>query len=243
MKKKLLIIGAFMFAALASCKKNTLQTASPITSADVANMVSGSLSANSGGLTTMTSDVAVKAQTTVCGSAKADSATHQSETNATTRYYYKYKILNTLNCNTNNQADNITSALSFSGYFNSPSLFITASGSSNFTLAGLTQQATVYTYNGEFKSTAAYKLKRDTLNSGTVNIDLVVKGLVITKSSVTSPSGITAGTATVTITGTSKNGAINFTGTLAYNNTGTATLVLTGTTYVIDLITGIVTKQ
>ena len=242
MKKDLLIIGAFIFVTLASCNKNSLKSTSPITDEDVANMVGGSLSANSGGLTTMASDIAVKAQTSFCGSAKADSATHQSETGATTAYYYKYKILNTLNCNTNNQADNITSALSFNGYFNSPYLSITAGGSSNFTFAGLTQQATAYTYNGEFKSSATYKLKRDTLNSGTVNIDLVVKGMVITKASVTSPSGITAGTATATITGTSKNGAINYTGALTYTTNGTATLELAGTTFVINLITGVVTK-
>jgi len=244
MKKPLLIFSAFILVAIAACNKNGLQNTSlPITSADAANMVGGSLSANSGGFVTMTADVAIKAQINVCGGTKADSATHQNVTGATTTYYYKYKILNTLNCNTNNQADNITSALIFSGNFSGPYLSVTASGSSNFTFAGLTTQATVYTYNGEFKSNASYKLKSDTLNSGTVIIDLVVKGLTITKSSVTAPSGITAGTATVTVTGTSKNGAINFTGTLTYNANATATLVLAGTTYIIDLTTGVATKQ
>jgi len=243
MKKSLLIISGLALVALASCTKNTVQSTTPITSVDVANIVGGSLSANSGGFTTMTADVAVKAQTTACGSSKADSATHQNVTGATTTYFYKYKILNTLNCNTNNQADIITSALGFNGNFNGPFVAITASGTSNFTFAGLTPQATVYTYNGEFKSTATYKLKRDTTNTGTVTIDLVVKGLVITKSSVTTPSGITAGTATLTVTGTSKNGAINFTGTLTYNANATATVVLAGTTYIIDLTTGVATKQ
>jgi len=243
MKKPLLIISAFMLIALASCVKNAVQTTTPVTTADVASIVGGSLSANSGGFSTMTSDVAVKAQTTGCGTVKTDSVTHQSVTGATTTFNYKYKMVNTLNCNTNNQPDNITSALTFSGNFNGPYVAITASGSSNFTFAGLTPQATVYSYNGEFKSTATYKLKRDTLNTGTINIDLVVKGLIITKSSVTTPSGITAGSATATITGTSKNGALNFTGTLTYNGNGTATLVLTGATYLIDLTTGVATKQ
>src|SRR5471030_2628462 len=110
MKKPLLIFSVLILLATAARNKNGLQSTSlPITSADVANMVGGSLSANSGGFVTMAADVAIKGQTTVCGATKADSATHQNVIGASTAYYYKYKILNTLNCNANNQADNITS--------------------------------------------------------------------------------------------------------------------------------------
>ncbi|MDB5030369.1 hypothetical protein [Mucilaginibacter sp.] len=249
MKKPLLLLIPFIFLAFASCKKLGVSSTADVSVEDAANIIGSSLASNSSGLTTTQSDVALSSQalfsnSSGCGITKIDSASRQSASAAETTYAYKEKFTNKLNCNTNNQPDNVTSSLTYAGYFNGPKVFITNSGSSNFTIAGLTPTATVYAINGTYKSTGNFKLKADTTKNGTVNIDIVIKNLIITKATATTPAGITGGTATAAISGsTPKKGAFSFAGALTFNGSSLAILTLNSTVYFVNLITGAVVKQ
>jgi hypothetical protein len=248
MKNPLLIIIPLILLGIASCKKMDNSSVN-ISEADAANVIAGSLATNSNGLASISSDMSANsgslaAVVSGCGVTKLDSISHQSPPGSTTTYGYKLKYSNKLFCNTNNQPDNVTSNLTFAGYFNGPRVLLTHSGSTTFVIAGLTTNATVYSINGEYKSTGSFKLKADTTNAGTINIDIVVKNYVITKTAITSPSGITGGTATVTISGTiPKKGAFSFSGNLTFTGDGTATFTTQTSTYIINLLTGIVTKK
>jgi hypothetical protein len=73
----------------------------------------------------------------------------------------------------------------------------------------------------------------------TSSVDIVVTNLTVNKSTKT----ITGGTAAITISVTIPKGTFNFSGPLTFNGDGTATLIINGTTYNINLTTGVVTKQ
>src|SRR5476649_237331 len=101
-------------------------------------MIAGSLASNSNGFNIFSTDASTTSQGVVttntgCGITHVDSMSHWNTTGANTAYAYKYKINNKLNCNTNNVADNVTSALSFTGYYNGPYLFASNTGSNNLT--------------------------------------------------------------------------------------------------------------
>jgi hypothetical protein len=161
-----------------------------------------------------------------------------------TTYSYKYKIVNKLNCNSNNQPDNVTSMLTFSGNFNGPNLWVSGSGNTNFTVAGLTPSATAYVINGMFKSMSSFKLKPDTTRKGTVAVDITVKNLIISKeNAINQVVAITGGSAMAVITGNSPKGAFTFNGNLVFNGNYAATLTIGSVNYIINLLTGTVVKQ
>jgi len=92
-----------------------------------------------------------------------------------------------------------------------------------------------FVINGEYKQNGSFQSKIDTAKHGNNKIDIVVKGLTITKPART----IASGNATISMSGdTPKKGSFSYTGTLVFNGDGTATLTLNGTVYTIKLDTG-----
>jgi hypothetical protein len=230
--------------ALGACQKSD-DTSTDVTVTEAANMVATSLSTNSGGLILATADITLNAQTIfdtglACGASKGYSYTHTSATGATPTYSNVFAYTYTMNCNTSNQPDNITGTATDKGTFDGPNLSATNDGNVTFRIAGLTQTATVYAINGEYKRLGTFTSKVESKNTGTITVDLVVTNLLINKSS----KIITGGTATVTVTGsTAKKANINFTGTATFTGDGKATVTLAGTAYIVDLLTGVVTKK
>jgi hypothetical protein len=208
-------------------------------------MLSGSLSSSSYGMSYISTDASLSALLTAnanqtCGSTKIDTFTRQNPSGTVYNYNYKLIYSHKLNCNSNKLPDNITGNLLYSGNYSNPSISIKNAGSANFILAGLTTTATVHSLNGEYKSTGSFKLKSDTTNTGSASIDIVIKNLTISKST----QLITGGTATAIITGsTFKKGDFTYNGTLTFKTGSLATLVLNGTTYSINLITGDIIKK
>lgn len=226
--------------ALAACQKSDNNASTDVTSTEAADMVASSLSANSNGLVNISADIAVNAQAVFdlnigCGSTKTYTFSHSSPQGATTTYSYALNYSYTLNCNADNKPDNITGSSTDNGTFDGPRLSSTNTGASTFRIAGLTTTATVYVINGEYKRTGTFTSKVENKNTSTTVVDIVVTNLTINKSS----KLITAGSATVTVTGTTtKKSTISFTGSVAFNGSGKATVTLNGTAYVVNLLTG-----
>jgi hypothetical protein len=245
----LLMLGAF------SCKKdNSASTSTSVTTDQVADIAAGSLAENSQGLATVTDDIAVNAQglsstsgLTVnsnglstasvhqaCGTTLTDSVTRSLTLDSVSiNYFFKYS--RTLNCNTSSQPDNLINALTFHGSFDGPRLSSTNSGSATVTIAGLTQAATNFAVNGEYKRAGSFQSKVGDKASGNSNVDIVATNLLISKST----RKIISGSATIAITGTGPKGvAFSYTGTIVFNGDETATLTINGTVYTINLTTG-----
>ncbi|MGZ3755052.1 MAG: hypothetical protein ACXVAY_21370 [Mucilaginibacter sp.] len=242
---KLSLTVIFLSLGIAACKKPGLIATSNVSNADAAVMLSGALSSNSYGVTNISTDVSLNAATALnanqaCGSTVTDTMTRRSPVGSSTSYLYKLSYTHKLTCNIGGAADNISSNLTYSGYFNNPSLSLTNSGNVAFTVGGLTPAATSYVVNGEYKSSGTFKLRPDSTNTGSASIDIVAKNLVVSKSTQT----IVSGTATVIVTGTTfKKGDFTYNGIATFTGNYMASLMLNGSNYTINLATGIVTKK
>lgn len=249
----LLLLGAI------SCKKTDSNTGAAITTDQAADLAAGSLASDSFGLAAVSDNIALGAQTVAsvntgsksvnsagtaslhqeCGSTQTDSATY-SGSNGSQSFNYLLKVSRTLNCNTSSQPDNLANNVAYHGTFDGPNLSTTATGSAIFTIAGLTQQATNFVINGEYKRSGSFQSKVGNKTTGQSDVDIVVTDLKLTKPG----RKIASGSATIAITGsTSKNGSFSYTGTLVFNGDGTATLTVNSSTYIVDLVTGGKTKH
>jgi hypothetical protein len=249
----LLILGAL------SCKKENTENVT-VTTDQAADLAAGSLAADSFGLTTVSENLAASAPGSTssasngsqsvnslgtasahqeCGSTLTDSLTN-SGTNGTQTFSYFLRVARTLNCNANNQPDNLANAVSFHGNFDGPNLTLTSTGTAVFTLAGLTTQASSFVLNGEYKRAGTFQSKVGNKTSGESNIDIVATNIAVSKIT----RKITGGNATISIIGsTSKNGSFSYTGNIVFNGDGTAILTINGSIYNVDLVTGIKTKH
>lgn len=242
---KLSIAVVFLALGIAACKKPGLIATSNVSNADAAVMLSGAMSSNSYGLTNVSTDVSLNATAALytnqaCGSTVIDTMTRKSPAGSSTSYLYKLSYSHKLTCNIGGAADNISSNLTYSGYFNNPSLSLTNSGSAAFTIAGLTTTATAYVVNGEYKSSGTFKLRPDSTNTGSASIDIVVKNLTVAKTT----QVVASGTATVIVTGTTvKKGDFTYNGTVTFTGNYMASLALNGSNYTINLTTGVVTRK
>jgi hypothetical protein len=242
---KLSMAALFLSLGLATCKKPGLMPTSNVSNADAAVMLSGALSSNSYGLTNISTDVSLNAATALyanqaCGSTVKDTMTRKSQAGSSSSYLYKLSYTHKLTCNIGGATDNISSNLTYSGYFNNPALSLTNSGSAAIIVAGLTPAATAYVVNGEYKSSGSFKLRPDSTNTGSASIDIVVKNLIVAKTT----QVVAGGTATVIVTGTTlKKGDFTYNGTVTFNGNFMASLALNGSNYTINLATGIVTRK
>jgi hypothetical protein len=246
----LLLVGVF------SCKKDNSATTA-LTSDQAADMASSALASNSGGVAFMSDNISANAAAVTsvggktinavgvasvkqaCGTTLTDSATY-SGTTASVTFNYFAKYTHTLNCNTQEQPDNIVNTLAYNGTFSGPRISTTATGTANATIAGLTTAAASFVINGEYKRAGTFSSKVGNMATGNSNVDIVVTNLTLSKPGRT----ISSGTATFSVTGMAGKLTYNFAGKITFNGDGTATLAVTGgSTYVINLATGVYTKQ
>ena len=239
---------ALLLAATVSCKKNdgssSVKIKGNVSNDDAADMVAASMSSNFNGVAAVSGDVTISAQAFVnlhlaCGATKTDSV-FRSYNGTQVSYNYKLKYSYTLNCNSNNVPDNLSSSLSYNGSYDGPRIESSNSGSSSFTVAGVAGAATNFGITGEYKRDGSFKSKVDTTNAGSSHIDINVQSLVVTKIG----HKIASGSATFTITGNvPKKGDFSFTGSMVFNGDGTANLTVNGTVYIVNLETGEKTKK
>lgn len=251
MKKLKLTLAALVIIGAFSCKKTNSNVAATgtVTTDQAADIAAGSLALNSEGLATVSDDVSANALTlnsvngglkvnTIekhqeCGTTVSDSVSRVSTSDSVSiNYFFKYN--HTLNCNSNNQPDNMVNVLTYHGSFDGPNVTSTNTGSSTFTIAGLTTTATNFVINGEYKRAGTFQSKVGNKVSGNSTIDIVVTNLTLTKPA----RKIASGNATISITGTSPKGTFSYTGNIVFNGDNSATLTINNNAYTIDLRTG-----
>jgi hypothetical protein len=240
MKKFQISAVLLLFLAVVSCKKTSNSPSAAISNDEVANISAGSLSMSTDGLATNSNDIAISALTDGqgCGTSLADSTTKSGNVdNVSFNYFLKY--IHTLTCNTNNQHDNIVYDLNFHGHFEGPNINSIDTGSSSFKIAGFTPQATAFVINGDYKRHGKFTLKIGDKASGTSFVDIMVANLTVDKTT----KNITGGSATFAISVTVPKGTFNFNGPVTFNGDGTANITINGTTYSINLSTGVVTSH
>jgi hypothetical protein len=244
MKKIQTSIILLLIIGVVSCKKNDSATmpatANSVSSDQFATITTGSLAANSSGLTSNFDDIttALIVIKQGCGTTVTDSTTQSGSSNGAT-YNYLLKYTHTLTCNESNQQDNIQYDLKYNGHFDGPAMSSLDTGTSTFKIAGFTPHAQTYLINGEYKRSSAFTMKTGEKVSGTSTVDIVVTSLLITKTT----RMITGGGATITVTVTVPKGKSTYSAPVTFNGDGTATVTINGTKYSINLLTGVVTAQ
>ncbi len=250
-------IVALLLLAAISCKKDNTTAITAVTTDQAADMAASALASNSGGISSMSDDISANAavvtsvsgktvnslgvttEKQACGTTLTDSTT-RSGSNAEVTYNYFAKYSHTLNCNSNNLPDNIVNALTYHGDFSGPRISTTATGTANATIAGLSLTANNFVINGEYKRAGTFASKVGNKATGNSSVDIVVTNLTLAKPART----IVSGTATIAVSGVAGTHSYSFTGNVTFNGDGTATLVITGgATYVVNLSTGVYTKQ
>jgi len=241
----LLVLGVF------SCKKDSSSSAS-VTSDQAADMASSALASNSGGVASMTDAISANAAAVTsvggpsvnsvgtaslhqeCGSTLTDSATFSgSNSSVTFNYFAKYS--HTLNCNAEQQPDNIVNVLAYNGTFSGPRISTTATGTANAKIAGLTQGAASFVINGEYKRQGTFQSKVGNNASGNSDLDVLLTNVTLSKPG----RAITGGSGTFTLSGVAGKVTYNYAGTITFNGDGTATLNVTGgSSYTINLGSG-----
>ncbi|HZX60091.1 MAG TPA: hypothetical protein VFE54_15255 [Mucilaginibacter sp.] len=248
-------IVALLLLAAISCKKDS--TSASLTSDQAADVAASALASNSGGVTSMADDISANASTVAsvggpsinsvgvatihqaCGTTLTDSTTRSgSDSSVTFNYFTKYT--HTLNCNAQEQPDNLVNTLIYTGSFSGPRISTTANGTANATIAGLTQTAINYVINGEYKRTGTFQSKVGNKASGNSNLDVVITNLTLSKPG----RAIVSGSGTFTLTGTAGKVDYSYSGTITFNGNGTVTLSVTGgSSYNIRLASGVCTRR
>lgn len=234
---------ALLLAAGACNKTNSPGSTSDVTTDDAAVMMSSSLASSSGGVASASLDVVVNAQLTFdakpgCGGTKTYSFSRQNPQGATTTYSYSFNYTYTLNC-VSNVPDNVSSSATSQGTFSGPNLSTQDSGTSTLKVAGLAPTATSYAVSGEYKRAGSFTNKTGSMATGNSAVDINLTNLTIPKTG----GAVTSGNATFTLTGTSAKGAFSFNGTITFVGNNQANLVINGTAYVVNLLTGTSTKS
>ncbi|HEY2583287.1 MAG TPA: hypothetical protein VGI43_15860 [Mucilaginibacter sp.] len=267
---KLLPLFVLILCIIACTKNgNNPSNVGAVSTDDAADMVGSSLASNYNGLATVSDDVTnagtsltassiasihgstfnslnanpntvagIDKKQLACGLMIADTVSRQGGSSVV-NYSYNSIYNFTLNCN-NNVPNDMTSLLAYNGNFSGPVWLLTDTGTTNFTVTGLSPQATDFVLNGEYKRHGSFSSKIDTTKHGYRSVDIVVTALTLLKPART----IVSGTATIAVSGyTRKRGNFTYNGTLVFNNDGTANLTLNGTAYNINLTTGIKLKK
>jgi hypothetical protein len=247
----LLLLGVF------SCKKDNTSASATVSGDQAADLAASALASNSGGVTSMTDDIAANAAIVAsvggpsvnsagiatvhqaCGTTLTDSTTHSgSDSSVTFNYFRKYT--HTLNCNSQEQPDNIVNTLTYTGTFSGPRISTTANGTGNATIAGLTQTAAHYVINGEYKRAGTFQSKVGNKASGNSSLDVLITNLTLSKPG----RAIVSGSGTFTLTGAAGKTNYSYSGTITFNGNGTVTLNVTGgSSYNIKLGSGECTKR
>jgi len=232
---RLTAIAFLVVGAMASCKKGNGSSQPNSNSTDeAADLVTASLSTNTQGVLSSTTDISVSANAklnvdTTCGETWADSVNRSIPFGNQNGYNYKAKYTYTYTCG-NPATVNTTS--NYSGSFVTENLSSTFSGTSDFIFSGVNRQSPTLTVNGEYKRSGSFQSKTDTSYEGSHNVDIILYNLVLIK-----PLHIIkSGSATFTISGDMpKRGSFNYTGTIVFNGSDNATLKINGQGYLINL--------
>lgn len=229
--------------AMGACSKTNNDTTASISTDDAATIMANSMSSNSGGMVSVSADVTLNAQLTFnanpgCGGTKTYSFSRQNPQGSSVTYSYAFNYTYTLNC-VNNIPDNVSSTANSTGSFDGPNLSSNDSGTSTFTVGGLAPNTIAYTLSGEYKRAGSFTQKTGNMNKGSSNVDIILSSLTIPKTGGT----IASGNAAFTLSGSSDKGAFNFNGTIAFTGNNQASVVINGTAYVVNLLTGSTAKS
>jgi hypothetical protein len=222
-----------MTIATASCKKSSSSTSSTTdtVSTDVAaNAVTEAVTPASAGIVTQTQTATVVVSTGdfECGVTTDSSFAGSNAAGAAITYSYAFNSSRTLTCD-NGIPQQFAYQFTGSSAYTAPRISSDDSSAGQFTITGLQPAATQYTFNETYIRKGSENSLVGNQMSFTSTITIQASNLIVDKST----QQILSGTAAVSISGSTSGGkSFSYSGTLTFNGSQTATLVLgSGNTY------------
>lgn len=224
--------------AAVSCNKEDDNTAA--TQADAADMIEASVVESSNGVAKLAADANSDASTqrvyTSSPSVNCGQEYSVTYNPVYTGTYYSYNYTGTrtytLECATDGIPDSLLYTSSITGTYTTPTLMSNDTSMASLTISALGAQNAEALINGSYNRNGYQESRVRQRRSFNSVISLTLQNISVNKST----SKITGGTATVAVTGTGSQGAsFTYNGSITFNGNNTATLVINGTTYTINL--------
>jgi hypothetical protein len=128
----------------------------------------------------------------------------------------------------------------YSGSFDGPRMASEHAGTASVNITKLEKASATYSVNASYKSTGSFQSKIRNKNSTSSVVDIAITDVVVDKSTHEILSGSASATITGTVTG---KGSFTFTGTIEFNGDQMASVVVNGSDYLVNLVTGEITVQ
>ncbi|SFZ92221.1 hypothetical protein SAMN05428642_102598 [Flaviramulus basaltis] len=239
-----LMLSALSIFAIMSCSTNDDNNANnnteAIEEADVVDVVETSLAKETDGMSkSMETAVVYSAEQNVftetpdleCGYLYND-AFNESHNSDNFSYDFSINRAYQLNCDDNGNALSLAYDMAYTGVYDAPRMASDDEGVVGYVLSGLSQQDDNVLFEGNYTRNGSQESKVRHMNMFTSTLVFDISNIAVSKTTYQ----IMSGTALVSFTGISSNGnEYHFNGTLTFNGDATATLVLNGNTYIINL--------
>lgn len=236
------LAGVLLMAATAvSCQdEDSNNTGAAVTEAEAADAIEAAVTTESNGVAKMASDAGTVATTeavytnspdVACGQQYSD--TH-SAIGSGANYSYDYEGSHSyeLSCNELGLPDSFAYSYTMAGTYDTPRLYSDDTASADVAITGLSSGTEVAVINGTYTRNGYQESKVRQLRHFNSLITINLAGVSINKTT----QQIAGGTASVIITGTgSGGGTFSYDGAITFNGNQTATLVINGNTYTINL--------
>lgn len=247
-KSAWLFIGA-MVAAMA-CNDDEPEAPQAISSDEAAVMVASSFSSNSSGVSAVSKEASEESGDIVednssgrvqsCGVSQNINLSGSSPLGGLISWSYDFSYKFRLNCNTQEQPENITVNLSYSGDYADSKLALEHSGVSELDVRGLAEAEANFNMNGFYKRDGSFEIKTGDKKSGSSNIEITLTELNVDKQT----NKIIGGSATFLLTGSASNkGSFKYEGSVEFKGSDSAELKIKGDVFVMNLVTGECTKK
>jgi hypothetical protein len=229
--KTILAIGLFIVIAIlfSSCQKET-----GITEAEATDLIAMSLSSTSNGLNYRIAidDSIVATDSISCGETKTFTNSIMNPSGTTSTYTYNTSATQTLTCTS---TQTLATSVNASGNFDAPRVAATDIVTGSWTLSGFEGASSTLIFNGNYK-------RSGTANSKVIRQAAYSYELITTSSNIIydkTSNKITTGTATVALNGSATfRGTFNYTASIEFLGNDLAKVIINGTVYTINLLTG-----
>ena len=250
MRKRSVWLFASVMAAFVACDDDdNKEQPQAITTEEAAVMASSSLASNSSGIAATSQQSADGAEDVMasnesgrvaaCGVSQNIDLSGSSPNGATIIWSYDFSYKFRLNC-TDEAPKSISVDLSYNGTYDGPRAKFDHSGVSQVDVTGLAKTDDNFVLAGSYKRSDSFSIKEGEKKSGSSSIDYTITAINVDKEG----HDIVDGTAKFVLKGTvTGKGEFNYEGNVNFKGNDRAELQIKGETYIVNTISGEVSKK
>lgn len=239
-----------MIGVFTACQDDETPAPNAIAPEEAVVMVGSSLASNSSGFSRVSAESASKTESILvdnangrvatCGLAQDLDLSGSSPLGGLISWSYSFNYNFRLNCNSEEQPDNVSVGVAYSGAYDSPKSGFEFSGLSDLELRGLSPTTEYFLLDGEYKREGSFIIKEEEQKSGSNALDFIISNVEINKTTYK----ITSGTSTFLLTGTvSGKGSFKYEGSVTFIGNDSAEIKIKNEIYVLNMIDGSVTPK